>query len=210
MPENLFSLTNILSLLALFSFVVFLLYIKKIKLSTSAIVKISLAIALSVVLDKITLFKMAQGGSVTPGSMIPIIIISFIYGPQVGMLSGFLFGFMNLILGGSIVHPVQLLLDYPLAFMLIGLSGYLKPNYKVDTTSKAKIKVILAVLIASLGRLLCHFLSGIIFFSEYAGEMNPYLYSLIYNGSFLSVEFLICSIIMCILPLKRLIYNIKN
>lgn len=210
MPENLFSLTNILSLFALFSFIIFLIYIKKIKLSTSAIVKIGLAIALSVVLDKITLFKMSQGGSVTPGSMIPIIIISFIYGPQVGMLSGFLFGFINLILGGSIVHPIQMILDYPLAFMMIGMSGYLKPNYMLDTNNKARIKVVLAVLIATLGRLICHFLSGIIFFREYAGQMNPYLYSLIYNISFLSVEFLICSTIMCVLPLKKLIYTIKN
>lgn len=54
-----------------------------------------------------------------------------------------------------------------------------------------------------LGRFICHFISGIIFFAIYAPEgMNPLLYSAIYNGSYLAIEFIISSLIVYILVRK--------
>lgn len=134
-----------------------------------------------------------------------VVIMSLIYGPQVGMLTGFLMGIIDLLFGGYIVHPAQLLLDYPLAYMFIGLSGYLKPNVKKDSDAIIKSKLISGVLIGMVGRLTCHVLSGIIFFSEYAKGANPFIYSLNYNLSFLSFEFCITSFLVAMFPLKQIL-----
>ncbi|AWZ49373.1 energy-coupled thiamine transporter ThiT [Clostridiaceae bacterium 14S0207] len=210
MPKDLFSIPNILSVLIVLVLLLLFIRIKKVKLTTSSMVTIGLTIAIATVLGQFKLFKMPQGGSVTPGSLIPILLLSFIYGPEIGMLGGFILGILNLFLGGYVVHPIQLLLDYPLAFMMIGIGGFIKPNYSKDTPIQSRIKISLGILIAILGRLLCHFLSGIIFFSEYAKGQNPYIYSLVYNISFLSIEFIISCIIINLLPIKNLISNFNS
>ncbi|CAM2758058.1 energy-coupled thiamine transporter ThiT [Hathewaya histolytica] len=205
LPKGLLTVPNIISILVVLALLIAFISVKKIKLTTNIIVKVGMAVALSVVLNKITLYKMPQGGSITPGSMVPIVIMSLIYGPQVGMLTGFLMGIIDLLFGGYIVHPAQLLLDYPLAYMFIGLSGYLKPNVKKDSDAIIKSKLISGVLIGMVGRLTCHVLSGIIFFSEYAKGANPFIYSLNYNLSFLSFEFCITSFLVAMFPLKQIL-----
>ena len=49
-------------------------------------------------------------------------------------------------------------------------------------------------------RFICHVLTGVIFFASYAPEgMNPWIYSISYNGTFLSVECVITIIIIYLL-----------
>ena len=50
-------------------------------------------------------------------------LIAFAYGPEVGFLAGFAYGILNLLLNPYILHPVQVLFDYPLPFMALGLWG---------------------------------------------------------------------------------------
>jgi thiamine transporter len=47
-------------------------------------------------------------------------------------------------------------------------------------------------------RWFCSVLSGVIFYAEYAGDMNPWIYSMVYNGSFLSVDLVFLLIVMII------------
>lgn len=212
LPKGLVTFPNIVSILVALALLIIFMSVKKIKFATDIIVKIGIAVALSAVLNQITLYKMPQGGSITPGSMVPIVIISIIYGPQVGMLTGFLMGVIDLLLGGYVVHPAQILLDYPLAYMCIGLSGYIRPNLGKDAPSVIKIKLISGILIGFLARLACHVTTGIIFFAEYAKGKNPFIYSLGYNFSFLSIEFLITAFILSGFPLKQILgkNNTKN
>ena len=135
---------------------------------------------------------MPMGGSVTLGSMIPIIFIAYVYGPRVGYLTGMLFGVMDLLLGAYVVHPMQLLLDYVLAFGVLGVAGYFKNNISIGA------------LVAISLRFLCHIASGVIFFSSYAGEQNALVYSILYNGTYLLPEAIIAMIILAVLPTKRL------
>lgn len=142
-------------------------------------------IALAGALHLVRLFQLPFGGSITLGSMIPILLFSLRRGAKPGILAGTMFGVIVLIEEPFIFHPFQVFLDYPLAFGLLGLAGIFKRN------------PIAGVAVAISGRFVAHYLSGIIFFAEFAPEgINPYLYSALYNGSFLSVEFAISGILI--------------
>lgn len=162
------------------------------------VVQIGVALALATVLKIFRIYHFPQGGSVTLGSMIPILIMVFFYGSEVGFLTGFLYGIISLILGPYILHPVQVLFDYPLPFMAIGLAGYFRNNK------------ILGTVVAVFARFICHFISGVVFFGSFAPKgMSTYLYSLTINGPFMAIEGGICIVIIAVLPIKQL-YSIFN
>ncbi len=60
-----------------------------------------------------------------------------------------------------VVHPVQLLLDYPIAFGALGLAGLFRRQPLVG------------VGIGLVGRFAAHFVSGVVFFASYAGDLDP-------------------------------------
>ncbi len=142
------------------------LYFRHVHLSTRTLVNMSLMLAITVVLHQIKLFHMPQGGSVTAGSMVPLLFIAYRYGAGIGALAGFLYGLINLLSNPFIVHPVQVLFDYPLPYMAMGLAGLWKEHLYAGTA------------LAFTGRFICHFISGVVFFASYAPQgMNPMVYS---------------------------------
>lgn len=185
-PESVaFIVILLLGIIILFRF-------KRIKFTTKMVVIMGVAIALSVVLNMVVLYQMPQGGSVTLASMAPIFFVALVYGPEAGFFSGLVFGILNMILGGYIVHWAQMLLDYPLAFMFLGSIGYFRSSMNVGAV------------VATLLRFLSHVVSGAIFFKDGAGEMNPWLFSGIYNGTFLLPDLIIVLIVLNLLPLNRI------
>ena len=162
------------------------------------IVHIGLTIALTVILHMIRIYHMPQGGSVTLGSMIPIILLAYYYKPSVGYLAGFLYGLINLIQDPFIIHPLQVIFDYPLPYMLLGIAGYFKKN------------IFLGATLAIIARFCCHFISGIVFFGDYAPEgTSVYLYSFLFNITYLLPELIITLFILYLLPIKRIFIGIK-
>jgi thiamine transporter len=134
------------------------------------------------------IFVMPQGGKVTTGSMIPIFWLALRRGAKVGVLAGIVFGLIVLMIEPFIFHPVQVLLDYPIAFGLLGLAGFFRQI------------PLLGVVVGMFGRFIAHFISGIVFFASFVPEgMSPALYSAIYNGSYLLVEFVVSLVIIYIL-----------
>lgn len=191
--------TSIFALVALVALIFAFVYIKKIKLNTRMITHIGLMLALTVILHNLRLYHMPQGGSVTLGGMIPLLLIAFRYGPVVGYLAGFIYGLMNLIQDPYILHPIQVLFDYPLPYMAIGMAGYFKE------------RIFLGAIVASCGRFLCHFISGAVFFASYAPSgTSPYWYSLVFNATYLVPELCICLVILRVLPVKRILFQMKN
>lgn len=175
--------------------------------NTKFLVNAGLMIAIATVLSYIKLFELPQGGSITFASMVPIFLISFKYGLKKGIFTGIIYGILQFILQPSgVVHPLQLILDYPLAFGLLGLSGIFSDKIlnKNLNNLKKSFYIIVGILISILGRFFCHLISGAIFFKQYAGAKNPWIYSAIYNGSYLSLELLVS----CIVTI--LILNIFN
>lgn len=157
----------------------------------------AILIALSFVLGRIKLFEMPQGGSITAGQMIPLIIFAIRHGWQKGMIIGAVYGVIDMLIGGYVMHPVQAILDYPLAFGVLGLAGL----YSAEFMRTREIKPVLAgTAIGVFARFICHLLTGVIFFASYAPEtQGPLLYSIVYNGSFLLVEFIITVVIIYLL-----------
>lgn len=156
-----------------------------------------LCIALSFVLGYIKLFSMPQGGSVTAGEMIPIIIFALRHGSLSGIVVGALYGFVQMLFGGSIFHPVQAILDYPVAFGVLGLAGLFSSEFE---KTKSVVPVIKGASLGIVLRMIAHTLTGAIFFASYAPEgQNPWAYSIIYNASYLVVEFAITIVIIYLL-----------
>ena len=97
-----------LCLFALFFLLVALLKIKQVRLSVSMAASSGLMLAMAVILTAFPFYRMPNGGSVTLGGMLPLFFISFAYGPEVGMLAGYAFSLMNLVMAPYIMHPVRL------------------------------------------------------------------------------------------------------
>jgi len=158
------------------------------------IAEVGVTIALAAVLHQIKLWEMPQGGSITLGTMVPLFILAMRRGPRVGFLAGALYGILEgwVLSGGKFFyHPVQVILDYPLAFGLLGLAGFFPKTPAFG------------VVVGSLARYACHVASGIVFFGQYAKGQPVVQYSLGYNAVYLGPEFLI-SIVLTLLVWERL------
>ena len=172
---------------------------KSLKFDSKLVARIGLAIALAFILDMLKIYTLPNGGgSISLGSMIPILLISFIYGPSIGLFTGFLFGVLKLIIDPYILNPIQVLFDYPLPFMAVGIAGFFKNKY-------------LGATLGMLLRFSCHFISGVIFFGSYApAGMSPIVYSLAVNGFAVGGELLICLVLLAFLPIEKLIKILKS
>ena len=136
----------------------------------------ALAIALAFVLGFVKVLDLPFGGSISL-EMVPLILLALRQGVVPGVLAGAVYGFLNLMVDPFIVHPVQVLLDYPVAFGVLGLAGLFKPT---------TVGTILGTLAATAARFVAHFLSGVVFFATFAPEgWNPAVYSAVYNAIYL-------------------------
>ena len=159
---------------------------RKVKWNTRMLASAAMCVALTYVLGQIRLFTMPQGGSITPGSMLPVMLFSMAYGVWPGFLAGALCGMLGLLQSAYVIHPVQMILDYPLAMAMVGLGAIVR-----NKRSLGAFRLPLAVLIACIGRYACSVVSGSVFFAEYAGDMNPWVYSLSYNITYMGPETLV-------------------
>ena len=153
----------------------------------------ALSIALSFVLSCIRLYRMPQGGSVTPASMLPLMLFSAAFGVGPGLLAGLVYGVLQYLQGGWFLNVWQFALDYLLAFAALGLAGLAKKLPE-------KWGLYCAMLIAVIGRALSATLAGIMFW-----ETAP-VASLVYNGTYLIPEVVICMILAAIIakPVMRI------
>ena len=156
------------------------------------LVEIGIAVALVAVLSNVRVYKLPQGGSITAGSLVPIFYIALRWGGRAGVLAGVLAGLVNYIFEPVFVHPVQALLDYPVAFGALGLAGFLPRS------------PVLGIILGGAGRFFAHFLSGFVFFASYAPKgTSPVLYSAIYNGSYMVPE-IVVSIVLTLLVVRAM------
>ncbi|MGZ4198670.1 MAG: energy-coupled thiamine transporter ThiT [Thermoleophilia bacterium] len=169
--------------------------------STAAIAEMAIAVAIAAALGLVKLFVMPQGGSVSL-EMLPILFIAVRRGLVPGLTVGFVYGFVQLLLPGAfLVQPVQVLLDYPLAFAALGLAALVpvpvspvRLAWREIRKSPAGVVPFMAaltgaVIVGVAARFVCHFLSGIIFFGSYApAGQAVWVYSLTYNLLYLVPE----------------------
>lgn len=173
----------------------------KLIFQTREIAEIIVFAALSCGLYVVTVpfLTLPYGGSITAGSMVPILWLSLRRGLRAGIFGGIIFGLVALPIdvirlpySPIAPNPVSILFDYPIAFGLIGLAGLFKTRPLIGVT------------VASVAKFLAHFASGIVFWSMFA-PVHPVIWSVIYNGSFMTGEFIISIIVMYILAKKRIL-----
>ncbi len=150
-------------------------------------VEIAVFAAIGLVLDKIA-FSMPQGGSVS-FVMLPIVMMAIRWGLQAGLTTGLLIGVLQMMFGAYILHWAQALLDYGVAFTLVGLAAVMRGPILKALANKRKGEmvawIIVGIVIGGFGRFVAHALAGAIFFAEYAGDQNPWIYTILYNGSYM-------------------------
>lgn len=163
---------------------------KSIRLTESAIM-----LAFATVLSLIKVIDLPYGGSITACSMLPILIIAYRYGTAWGLFTAAAFSLLQLVTGmnsvGYFTSPgavtAVILLDYIIAFMVLGLGGIFRNRVKSQSTA-----MVLGGLLACVLRYICHTISGC---TVWAGlsipDSDALIYSLAYNATYMVPETII-------------------
>lgn len=168
---------------------------------TKKSVEISILIALAFILDYASNLFMGwlwpQGGSISI-SLIPIAIIAFRYGWLAGVMGGFIMGLLQLLTGAYIMHPIQVLFDYPLPYAALGFAGVFANKVNGTTGIKQMVCIWCATGLGSFLRLICHVISGAVFFAPVTGE-NPWVFSIVYNTPYIIMSYIVSTVLLTIL-----------
>lgn len=139
--------------------------------------------------------------------IIPIVIYSLRRGAIPGMVSGLIWGLLDLILrglgNGSVLNVWQGLLEFTIAFMVVGLAGILQRPIQASIQNHTKVKTMIllwmAAFVGTFAKYFCHFLAGAVYWGSYAPKsMNAWLYSLTVNGGSFIASFILTGIVLCI------------
>ena len=202
---------------------------------TKRLTESAMLLAIAIVLElvaKMFIPEMPFGGQVTLVSMLPVVLISYRHGMKWGFVASFTYALLEMALGAKTVSAAFLpgyfgdgamifnallmcLLDYVLAFTVLGLGGIFR-----DKMENKGAALACGSLVALGARYLCHIFSGYILFSGYAEwyftqegfpawgaklvqALNPtvlgIVYSVVYNGMFMIPEIVFTVMVAVIL-----------
>jgi len=174
------------------------------KFQTRILAEIIVFGALSGALYTIRPFSLPYGGSITLGSMVPVMWLSLRRGARVGVVAGILFGLIALPIDvillpySPITNPIQVFLEYPIAFGVLGLAGIFRKRSLVFAITGVGIGIFI--------KFLLHFTAGLLFWQwSFPSGWNSVVYSAVYNASFLIPEFIVSALLIGILVKKRTI-----
>lgn len=165
-----------------------------------------MAIALATVIATgIKLPSLPNGGSVTLFSMLLVTLVGYWYGPKVGIIAAVGYGILQFITGPYVVHPLQVVIDYPLAFGALGLSGFF---------SGKKNGLLKGYLAGVFGRFFFASVSGLIFYTIYveslAENMVAIWASLVYNMTYILPEAVITVMLISLPSVKAALVKLKE
>lgn len=176
--------------------------------TTKTIVFSGVAIALATVIATvIKLPSLPVGGSVTLFSMLIICLVGYWYGPKVSIAAAVTYGILQFITGPYVVHPLQVILDFPIAFGALGLSGFFH---------NSKNGLIKGFIAGSLGRFLVHCVSGMIFYTAYVGtgnvqeNLSAIWVGVSYNMTYIVPEVIITLILLALPPVNNVMKRLKT
>ena len=162
------------------------------------LVEIALCAALSAVLSMLAVRLPINiaGGSVS-FAMVPIFALALRRGLVPGVIAGALFGFTDLLIEPYFVAPIQVALDYPIAYAALGLAGLGAPLYRrarTKSAAAASATALAFMVLGGLGRFAAAWTSGVVFFGANAPAGQPvWLYSLGYNATYIVPSMIICA-----------------
>ncbi len=176
---------------------------------TMSVVYAAVCIALSFGLSYVKMYDAPYGGSVTLFSLLPIALYSYMFGVRKGVLCGLVYGMLNSVQDPWIVNPLQYILDYPLAFTMVGMCGGLfrklfdrlksvpgvERDKVVPDVVRDGIALSLGILCGVTLRYFCHVVSGAVYFGSYAADYgfgDEWTYSFVYNALYVFPDGAIC------------------
>lgn len=179
---------------------------KEKKVTTKQLVFAAMAIALATVISAVVkLPSLPNGGSITLFSMLLVTLVGYWYGAAVGIVAAVSYGILQFLTGPYVVHPVQVLLDYPLAFGALGISGFFQGK---------KNGLLKGYLAGVLGRLFFASLSGIIFYTVYVEGFRENMVAIwagiVYNMSYIVPEAAATVILISLPSVKNALAKIKE
>jgi thiamine transporter len=200
---------------------------KRTEALTLSAVMIAFAISISAICSAVPFLNLPFGGGFTIASMLPIIVVAYMYGTKWGLLTAFVYSFMQMLLGFNTVSSFFLpgdsqmifhraiivcLIDYVVAYTVLGLGGVFRKKFG------ARKALCLGSIFAITLRYLAHIVSGAIFFGTWAewfftqegfpawgqsilnslsGDTLSLVYSIIYNGTYMIPEIIITAVVAC-------------
>ena len=164
----------------------------------------AIMVAAAEILSLIKLYEFPNGGSINL-SMLPIILFAARYGCGWGSLTGLVFGTLNYLIGSKFsIDWTTIICDYFIAFVALGFGAGL--------FSRRKGGMFYGTLIGGFLRFLAHYLVGVLVWGKYMPDTffnmpmtSPWFYSLLYNGSYMLPDILLCLLVFALLyrPLKK-------
>lgn len=175
--------------------------------TTRKLTETAIMLALAVLLSYVTVFQAPMGGSITAFSQVPIVLIGYRYGFKWGAGTGVIYGVLEMLLQGLgnfayvkgfAAYLILILADYVVAFMVLGIGGAIFRKVIKNQT----LALALGGAVASLLRFICHFISGVTIWGEYAdGWKSVWAYSFGYNGFYMLFEGILTVIGVVVLSL---------
>ena len=168
------------------------------------IAECAIMIALGTILAQIKIYRMPSGGSVTAGSMVPFLLIAYRCGPKWGLMAGFVNSLLQMLLGGiyppvapgALGYAAEILLDYILAYMVLGLAGIFARPFKKNKTAGIAVSAFICCLL----RFICAFVSGFAVWADVIHDgLAAITYSLGYNAAYMVPESVVTIIIITVL-----------
>lgn len=148
--------------------------------------------ALATVLSTIIVYPLPQGGSITLASMVPIIWLAIRRGPKVGLTTAVIYGCIQFSMLPYAIDPIQVLLDYMLAFGVLGVAGFFPKWPAVGAAVGVSLRFVMS------------FISGAVYWAPiYAPNVDPLIYSAVYNGSYMLPELVITVLAIVLLQTSK-------
>ena len=163
----------------------------------------SIMVAIAQLLSYFKLYELPFGGSVTI-AMVPIFLYCTRWGLGQGLIASFAYALLQLFFDGAFAYTWQaMLLDYILAFALLGTAGVFK---------NMKFGIFYGTVLGSVMRFFAHLLSGVYVWYEYMPDEflgltmnNVWVYSALYNSLYVGINMLMALAIFGVLykPLNK-------
>lgn len=174
-------------------------------------------IAMGTALGFVKPFELPYGGAITLCSMLPVMFFSYRCGLKWGLSAGLVFSVLQLLFGLDALKGISammvvgsIILDYILAFTVLGLAGMFRGKIKNDAAAFT-----LGSFVSMMLRYFCSFLSGWVLWASFnetadmqgfiatffpalgnlSGTALAVVYSLVYNGSYMIPEIILTCVV---------------
>jgi thiamine transporter len=175
------------------------------KITSQEIAEIGIIAAISFLLSYLPLDFFNKGLDLSVG-LVPLAIFSVRRGVRASFSASIVWGLLALIFRGlpGAVSPIQVILDYPVAFAMAGFFGLysrvIRSQLNKGITPKLSLKVIQLAFIGVFPRWFFHFLAGWFFWGSYLPKgTSPVMNSLVLNGTSFIANFVMVSILLVII-----------